>query len=146
MSGRTGIVETLHRIYVDEGVRGWYRGLTPTLVGYLPTWAIYFVAYEHFKTAYRTWLGAPWPARALAFPRQRLTVCAGFASGAAASGHCGPGPDATDITVHVLGAVSAGAVSTVSTNPLWVIKTRMMARASGFARAASRPAQRGRLC
>jgi len=38
-------------------VRGWYRGLAPTLVGYLPTWAIYFVAYERFKVGYRQFLG-----------------------------------------------------------------------------------------
>jgi solute carrier family 25 (mitochondrial folate transporter), member 32 len=54
----------LQRIYIEEGVRGWYRGLVPTLVGYLPTWAIYFTAYEHFKPFFRRQLGAgralPW--------------------------------------------------------------------------------------
>jgi len=26
-----------------------YRGLGPTIFGYLPTWAIYFTAYDYFK-------------------------------------------------------------------------------------------------
>ncbi|GBC04497.1 hypothetical protein RclHR1_00570053 [Rhizophagus clarus] len=42
---------TLKRIWVEEGIRGLYRGLGPTLYGYLPTWAIYFSAYDYFKAA-----------------------------------------------------------------------------------------------
>lgn len=40
---------TLTRIWSEEGVRGLYRGLGPTIFGYLPTWAIYFTAYDYFK-------------------------------------------------------------------------------------------------
>ncbi|CAG8575875.1 6641_t:CDS:2 [Ambispora gerdemannii] len=42
---------TLRRIWREEGIRGLYRGLGPTLYGYLPTWAIYFSAYDYFKLA-----------------------------------------------------------------------------------------------
>lgn len=31
---------TCTRIWTEEGVRGFYRGLGPTIYGYLPTWAI----------------------------------------------------------------------------------------------------------
>ncbi|CAG8444865.1 5544_t:CDS:10 [Acaulospora morrowiae] len=41
---------TLKRIWTEEGIRGLYRGLGPTLYGYLPTWAIYFSAYDYFKS------------------------------------------------------------------------------------------------
>jgi len=40
---------TLTRIWSEEGIRGLYRGLGPTIFGYLPTWAIYFTAYDYFK-------------------------------------------------------------------------------------------------
>lgn len=48
---------TLRRIRAEEGVRGLYRGLTPTVVGYLPTWAIYFTIYDHCKIAWAKDLG-----------------------------------------------------------------------------------------
>ncbi|KAJ2399828.1 hypothetical protein GGI23_002414 [Coemansia sp. RSA 2559] len=44
-----GTMDTLRRIYIEEGVYGLYRGLTPMLMGYLPTWGIYFAAYESLK-------------------------------------------------------------------------------------------------
>ncbi|KAI9226172.1 MAG: mitochondrial carrier domain-containing protein [Piptocephalis tieghemiana] len=40
---------TLCRIWSEEGLRGLYRGLGPTVIGYLPTWAIYFTTYENGK-------------------------------------------------------------------------------------------------
>lgn len=40
---------TLRRIWVDDGFRGFYRGLGPTIFGYLPTWAIYFTVYDSSK-------------------------------------------------------------------------------------------------
>ncbi|KAK3823527.1 MAG: mitochondrial carrier domain-containing protein [Benniella sp.] len=44
-----GTAGTLTRIWSEEGIRGLYRGLGPTIFGYLPTWAIYFTAYDYFK-------------------------------------------------------------------------------------------------
>jgi solute carrier family 25 folate transporter 32 len=40
---------TLSRIWSEEGIRGLYRGLGPTIFGYLPTWAIYFTMYDYCK-------------------------------------------------------------------------------------------------
>ncbi|KAJ2901080.1 hypothetical protein IWW38_000045 [Coemansia aciculifera] len=44
-----GTLNTLRRIFAEEGVHGLYRGLAPMMMGYLPTWAIYFGAYEALK-------------------------------------------------------------------------------------------------
>jgi hypothetical protein len=37
-------------ILSQAGLRGFYRGLGPTVLGYLPTWAIYFSVYDAVKT------------------------------------------------------------------------------------------------
>ncbi|KAI8342974.1 mitochondrial carrier domain-containing protein [Chlamydoabsidia padenii] len=44
-----GTIGTLSRIWNEEGIRGLYRGLGPTIFGYLPTWAIYFTVYDYCK-------------------------------------------------------------------------------------------------
>lgn len=43
------IVATVSRIWHGEGLRGFYRGLGPTIYGYLPTWGIYFTVYDRVK-------------------------------------------------------------------------------------------------
>ncbi|KAI8388760.1 mitochondrial carrier domain-containing protein [Radiomyces spectabilis] len=54
-----GTVGTLSRIWKEEGIRGLYRGLGPMLVGYLPTWAIYFTVYDYCKGRWTGQLGQP---------------------------------------------------------------------------------------
>lgn len=39
-------------IIKEEGIRGLYRGVVPVMIGYLPTWAIYFTVYERAKRFY----------------------------------------------------------------------------------------------
>lgn len=77
-------------IWARDGVRGLYRGLGPTIFGYLPTWAIYFTVYDKVK---------------MSVGRRR--------------GHDDP-------FTHIAAAMTAGAIGTIVTNPLWVIKTRFM--------------------
>lgn len=88
-----GLSATLRKIWKDDGIRGFYRGLGPTIFGYLPTWAIYFTVYDTSKQTLARDLGP--------------------------SGE-------EDFLNHILSALTAGAISTVCTSPLWVVKTRFM--------------------
>eukprot|EP01134_Creolimax_fragrantissima_P004770 CFRG4770T1 len=44
-----GTRDALSKIYRQEGVRGYFRGVGPSLFALLPTWAMYFTAYEQLK-------------------------------------------------------------------------------------------------
>ncbi|MBW0463169.1 hypothetical protein O181_002884 [Austropuccinia psidii MF-1] len=89
-----GLTGSLKTIWREEGHRGLYRGLGPTIIGYLPTWAIYFTIYDAAKARL-----------ASLRPNHQETILS-----------------------HVLAAMTAGAISTTATNPLWLIKTRFMAQ------------------
>ncbi|SGZ57648.1 CIC11C00000001956 [Sungouiella intermedia] len=47
-----GFIGAFKTIAKEEGIRGLYRGVVPVMVGYLPTWAIYFSVYERAKHFY----------------------------------------------------------------------------------------------
>ncbi|CDK26468.1 unnamed protein product [Kuraishia capsulata CBS 1993] len=84
-----GLGGTLRTILKQEGIKGLYRGLPAMVLGYFPTWMIYFTVYEQNKKLTRN-----------LFDHETLS----FATS----------------------AILAGAVSTTLTNPIWVVKTRMM--------------------
>jgi solute carrier family 25 (mitochondrial folate transporter), member 32 len=44
-----GLVGTASVIWKQEGIRGMYRGLGPIVMGYLPTWAVWFTVYNEAK-------------------------------------------------------------------------------------------------
>lgn len=91
------IVGSLEQIFQKEGLRGMYRGLSPTVLALLPNWAVYFTIYEQLKS----FLGSD------------------------DSNHQLP------IGANMLAASGAGAATTVATNPLWVVKTRLQTQGMG---------------
>ncbi|ORX40993.1 mitochondrial carrier domain-containing protein [Kockovaella imperatae] len=97
--GYEGVTKTCKRIWRQSGFRGFYRGLGPTVTGYLPTWGIYFTVYDLVKDRLRGWA------------------------------EHGAHPNADVALMHILAAMTAGATGTCLTNPLWVVKTRFMAQA-----------------
>ena len=44
-----GLFGTASVIWKEEGIRGLYRGLGPIVMGYLPTWAVWFTVYNKTK-------------------------------------------------------------------------------------------------
>lgn len=44
-----GLTGTARVIWLEDGLRGLYRGLGPMLLGYIPTWAVYMSTYEATK-------------------------------------------------------------------------------------------------
>ncbi|KAK5110761.1 hypothetical protein LTR62_005638 [Meristemomyces frigidus] len=91
-----GLRGTTQMIIKQDGMLGFYRGLGPMLLGYLPTWAVYMAVYDSSREYfYRHGYGEAnrdkWVAR-------------------------------------VYASVTAGACSTLVTNPIWVIKTRLMSQ------------------
>jgi len=44
-----GLIGTGRTIWREEGLRGLYRGLGPIILGYLPTWAVWFTVYGKSK-------------------------------------------------------------------------------------------------
>ncbi|QUC16169.1 uncharacterized protein UV8b_00410 [Ustilaginoidea virens] len=86
-----GLVGTARVIWREEGIRGMYRGLGPIVMGYLPTWAVWFTVYNKSKV----WLGEHYENTHL---------------------------------INFWSSIIAGGSSTIVTNPIWVIKTRLMSQ------------------
>ncbi|KAJ9093174.1 hypothetical protein QFC21_006491 [Naganishia friedmannii] len=103
----------LTTIYRTHGVRGLYRGLGPTILGYLPTWGIYFSVYDDIKDKLGKSIGSGGAG---------LVGVDGVVTQQGGSG------GNEQWLVHILAAMTAGATGTIATNPLWVIKTRFMAQ------------------
>ncbi|KIM30071.1 hypothetical protein M408DRAFT_328477 [Serendipita vermifera MAFF 305830] len=108
--GYKGVFQTARQVYEKKGVRGFYRGLGPTILGYLPTWAIWFTVNDSIRTYFgEEALGATRPVRdphSLEPPPERQK----------------------SLALHVASSMTAGAVSTICTSPLWVVRTRVMAQ------------------
>ena len=109
-----------------DGLRGLYRGLGPTILGYLPTWAIYFAVYDGIKTKFgETPLGVhtPPPASSSSLSDRKSSIY----PAAQAKGYQ-PLAREHPWGLHIMSAMVAGSTSTICTNPLWVIKTRFQVR------------------
>lgn len=107
--------DTVKNILKHDGIRGLYRGLGPTILGYLPTWAIYFAVYDGIKNRFGE------------RPVGDLRVVGHVIPAAQVKGYQPLSRD-HPWTLHLFSAMAAGATSTLCTNPLWVIKTRFMVR------------------
>lgn len=97
------------RIVAEEGARGLFAGTTPAVVGSAVSWGTYFAWYDAARTRY---------ARAAAAARE---------------GGDGSVVKGLPASVNALAATEAGLVTTVVTNPIWVVKTRLQLQRGGGA-------------
>jgi len=52
-----GMLGTARVIWREEGLKGMYRGLGPIILGYLPTWAVWFTVYGKSKELFMQYNG-----------------------------------------------------------------------------------------
>ncbi|CAH8358896.1 unnamed protein product [Eruca vesicaria subsp. sativa] len=113
------IVTSLGNILKKEGVRGMFRGLSPTIIALLPNWAVYFSVYGKLKDLLQSngiyiLLNASQffflSFFLIFFNVVNILVIDGNLS----------------IGANMVAAAGAGASTSIATNPLWVVKTRLM--------------------
>lgn len=112
--GYLGVIGMVKDIVYQSGIRGLYRGLGPTMLGYLPTWAIYSTVYDGIKSAFGS---PPIPLGSTSRSSERIYPAAQV------KGYQ-PVMREHPWSIHIFSAMTAGATSTICTIPLWVIKTR----------------------
>lgn len=113
----SGIIGTVSTIFKDEGIRGLYRGIVPIVIGYIPTWTIYFFLYEKSK--------------ALLSKKYRITSDELATPSDSLETHPRQSTMSTTLNpfiIHIFSALCAGSASTIITNPIWVVKTRLMSQ------------------
>ena len=108
-----GLARGVRRIVVDEGVRGLYAGTTPAVIGSAVSWGAYFTCYNAARRRYAERAGG-----------ERATTTT-----------------TTTAKENFYAATEAGVVTTVLTNPIWVIKTRMQLQRAGVGDAAGASAR-----
>lgn len=93
----------------DGLLHGFYRGLTPNVVGNSVSWALYFVLYDRLKSGIHAYEG--------------LNTSLSYYDYFLASGTAGERYPPPALLYHI---DSLGALTALCSNPIWVIKTRML--------------------
>lgn len=95
----SGLRSAVVRTWQAEGIAGFYKGVGPACLGNGLSWGLYMFFYERAK-------------------RRRLASLTGDSAGAPAGARLGPGD-------HMLAAWEGGTITTLLTNPVWLVKTRL---------------------
>ncbi|KAK3442722.1 hypothetical protein EUGRSUZ_B02990 [Eucalyptus grandis] len=94
------IITSFQYIIKQEGVKGLYHGLLPTILALLPNWAVFFPVYERLKGLVHS-NGC--------FSKYHLLIDNGNQASTGAI---------------MIAAVGAGAATAITTNTLWVVVIR----------------------
>ncbi|WBW72906.1 mitochondrial carrier, NAD Yea6 [Schizosaccharomyces osmophilus] len=108
-----GTLRSIQRIFTHEGIPGLYRGVGPMMLGYLPSWSIYFAVYEKSKEL-------------LGVNKRSSQQNPNSKKGAEAMIEDAD-PELYNFWFRqTASAIFAGAASVTFTNPIWVVKTRIV--------------------
>ncbi len=45
-----GVFMIMKELYLEDGIKSFYKGLGTTMLGYIPNWSIYFVTYQYSRS------------------------------------------------------------------------------------------------
>jgi solute carrier family 25 folate transporter 32 len=108
------LLKTAMMLWKEEGIRGFYRGAIPGLLGSGSSWGLYFLFYEGCKLRLQN--------DGISTKRSKLSTEVDDNSNKTSH----PSPKITLTTAqHMYAAWEAGSITCIFTNPLWLIKTRM---------------------
>lgn len=104
----------------EGAVTAFYRGLSPNLLGNSVSWALYFVSYDRLKSGIQAYHGRSY----------RLSYYDFFLASGAAGITFRSLPDDPKKVSNFFPFL--GTFTTLCTNPIWVIKTRMLSTSSNY--------------
>jgi len=111
------IVQSLHQIYLSDGIRGCFRGLGVTLATVPAFWGLYFPLYEKLKlTLFEA---------ASLYEHDHHEEERQLQSNERGSNN----HNLNHALIHLTSAITAGAVADIICNPMFVIRTRMQTEA-----------------
>eukprot|EP00823_Brevimastigomonas_motovehiculus_P008372 TRINITY_DN7662_c0_g1_i1.p1 TRINITY_DN7662_c0_g1~~TRINITY_DN7662_c0_g1_i1.p1 ORF type:complete len:324 (+),score=42.65 TRINITY_DN7662_c0_g1_i1:82-1053(+) len=99
-----GVVDAFRQIIKAEGLKGLYTGLAPNLLGSGAAWGVNFYIYNLAKQSWRKYILHTSPD---------------------SKEHLGPLP-------HLLCAACGGVATSLATNPIWLIKTRLQVQSKNL--------------
>ena len=129
-------LESLRKIARNEGARGLYRGLGPTMAALLPNWGVYFTTYGYLKYVFRERRRRKEERRSFAASGSRSRSRSRSRRSESERRNGGESTSETndhhgnDTLAHIVSAGGAGAATILATNPLWVAKTRLQVQYS----------------
>jgi solute carrier family 25 folate transporter 32 len=104
------VKDVIRAMWRTEGIRGFYRGISASLIAFMPNWAIYFTLYEQLRGSLLRY----WVFRPTKYVRNRAA-------------HPITSRWSDEMFASMLASVGAGAATALVCSPLWMAKTRMQA-------------------
>ena len=128
-STRGALAQVMSSTYRHSGIRGFYQGLAPSLLGNGSAWGIYFYSYRYLKQ----FMGHEFSKHINDQPPTTSSSTSSSSSSSSSSSLPSSNINSNlkkpsnfqSTLLNLICAAQAGAFTVVITNPIWVVKTRM---------------------